>query len=122
MTSGPVDAMANGPTEARLKWPSEMFFQYPPASSVFHTPPPVEPKKKVARSRGCPATATTRPARYGPMHRQLTRSSASRVGEGLVVVVFPFMVRVCGMSGTIGDARRAVIMALRRADIAVMLQ
>ena len=44
ITLGSEAATAIPPTEARLKKLSEMFTHYCPASVVFQTPPPVEPK------------------------------------------------------------------------------
>src|SRR5206468_8994638 len=85
MTFGSACATAIAPTDARLKNLSVVFSQYWPPSIVFHTPPPVEPKYKVLRSRGSPATAPTRPPRYGPALRHSSRSKKLGVSRGAAV-------------------------------------
>jgi hypothetical protein len=49
--------------EPTSKSPSETFSQVSPASTVFQTPPPVEPMKNVKGRSAIPVTAVTRPPR-----------------------------------------------------------
>ncbi len=63
------------PIEPASKWPSEMFVHSSPASTVFHTPPPVAPMKNVCGCSVIPATAVLRPPRGGPIDRYSSPAS-----------------------------------------------
>src|SRR5687768_10041050 len=69
MTLGSESAMSTAPIDPP-KNPSLMLRQDMPASSVFHTPPPVEPTRKVWGWAANPATAVERPPRKGPSRRK----------------------------------------------------
>ena len=61
--------MSTAPIEPPKK-PSLMFLQDMPASSVFQTPPPVEPTRNMCGWAVKPATAVDRPPRNGPSRRK----------------------------------------------------
>jgi hypothetical protein len=67
-TFGSESATSTAPTEPPKK-PSLTLRHDVPASSVFQTPPPVAPMKKVCGSPAIPATAVERPPRKGPSRR-----------------------------------------------------
>src|SRR5690349_19986767 len=69
MILGDDGATAIAPTADVVKYPSETMSQSAPPLVVFHTPPAQPPKYNVPGSVGCPATATTRPPRCGPIQR-----------------------------------------------------
>jgi hypothetical protein len=69
--SGFDSLTATAPTEALVIWPSVTGTQFSPASTVFHSPPPVAPKYASSGRPLTPLAAMERPPRSGPRLRHL---------------------------------------------------